>query len=359
MTRRQNLTAIDLFSGCGGLSLGLKRAGFRVIAAIDNDALACATYRANHKRTRVIETDIRDPAASPEALMQDLGLRPGDLSLLAGCPPCQGFSSLRTLNGGKDIDDPMNDLLFEVVRYVNVLQPRAIMIENVPGLAADPRIEAFRRCLDAAGYRSTYRVFDAADYGTPQRRRRMIFLALRDHQPVFADPIRRKRTVRQTIAALPPPGTTADPAHDYLVRHAPHVVELIRRVPRDGGSRKSLGARSQLVCHRKCDGFFDVYGRMAWKRPAPTITGGCINPSKGRFVHPEQDRAITLREAAMLQGFPKTYHFDVSKGRYPTAQLIGNAFPPKFAEHHARRIRAILESRDGQQGRHQTTAGRR
>ena len=122
------------------------------------------------------------------------------------------------------------------------------------------------------------------------------------------------------------------------------MAALIRRIPKDGGSRTDLPTDEQLKCHQRLDGFRDVYGRMAWRKPAPTITGGCINPSKGRYIHPEEDRAITLREAALLQGFPKTYYFDMSQGRYPAAQMIGNAFPPKFAEHHARAIYELLQT---------------
>lgn len=119
-------------------------------------------------------------------------------------------------------------------------------------------------------------------------------------------------------------------------------MAIIRKIPKDGGSRGQLGREAQLACHRKCDGFNDIYGRMSWEKPAPTITGGCINPSKGRFLHPEQDRAITLREAALLQGFPRTYKFDMSKGRYPAAQMIGNAFPPAFAARHAKVLHGIV-----------------
>ena len=121
-------------------------------------------------------------------------------------------------------------------------------------------------------------------------------------------------------------------------------MSLIRRIPKNGGSRTDLPNMDQLECHQKLDGFNDVYGRMSWHEPAPTITGGCINPSKGRYIHPDDDRAITLREAALLQGFPKSYAFDMSRGRYPAAQMIGNAFPPKFAEHHARAIYTHLEA---------------
>lgn len=335
--------AIDLFSGCGGLSLGLRQAGFDVAAAVDSDALASTTYRLNHRSTLHLSQDIR--TVEPVELMHRLGMKPGDLALLAGCPPCQGFSTLRTLNGGKRVDEPMNDLIFEFTRFVKAFRPQTVMIENVPGLADDPRLTKFTKSLGAMGYKYRFAVFDAADFGVPQRRRRMILLAALTERPEFAPPSKSRRSVRSAIDGLPTPGEAKDPAHDYPVNRAPHVMDLIKRIPKDGGSRKSLGKSAQLPCHQKCEGFADVYGRMAWSDPSPTITGGCINPSKGRFLHPEQDRAITLREAALLQGFPRGYKLDLSQGRYPAAQMIGNAFPPAFAACHAKSLRKLL-SRD-------------
>lgn len=326
-------TAIDLFSGCGGLSLGLKNAGFKILAAVDSDSLACRTYRLNHKKTFLLEKDITK--TRPTYLRKRLSLEPGELDLLAGCPPCQGFSTLRTLNGKESVEDPINDLVFQFLKYTRVFLPKAIMMENVPGLAKDSRLEKLINKIAAIGYRSEARVMDAWDYGTPQRRKRMVMIAVRNGEPVFAERRKRKPTVSTAIRKLLRSGSPDDPLHNYEVNRAKHVVKLIEKVPLDGGSRTDLPDEEQLECHKRCDGFSDIYGRMSWGRPAPTITGGCINPSKGRFIHPEEHRAITLREAAMLQGFPQSYCFDMSSGRYPVAQLIGNAFPPKFAEHHA------------------------
>ena len=331
------LSAIDLFCGCGGLSLGLRRAGFAVLGAVDADRLAVDTYRNNHKGTSVLENDIRSVSATQ--WMKELGLCKGELDLLAGCPPCQGFSKLRTRNGGRGVSDDENDLVFEFVRFVKVFRPRAIMLENVPGLAKDVRLVRVKRTLAALRYRCAVRVLDATAYGVPQRRKRMILLGSRLSAPRFAEPINRQRTVRGAIWRLPQPEDSDDPVHNYVVRRSDAVIERIGQIPRDGGSRGDLPDEKQLDCHRRCDGFKDIYGRMAWRRAAPTVTGGCINPSKGRFVHPIEDRAITLREAALLQGFPRSYRFKMSGGRYAVAQLIGNAFPPKFAEHHARVVR--------------------
>ena len=340
-SRKDRFSAIDLFCGCGGLSLGLRRAGFHVLVAIDNDGLSIDTYRMNHRRTRLIHDDIR--SVEPRTLMQELELQPGDLDLLAGGPPCQGFSTLRTFNGGREIDDPMNDLVFEFVRFVRVLLPKTLLMENVPALLVDPRLTRITEELGGLGYESDAAVFDAAKYGVPQRRRRMILLSGRGGRPSFAGPERRRRTVAQAIRRLPSPEKSEDPVHNYPVRRTEHVMSLIDRIPKDGGSRTDLPTEEQLMCHREFDGFKDVYGRMAWRQPAPTITGGCVNPSKGRYIHPEEDRAITLREAAVLQSFPNKYAFSLRRGRYPVAQLIGNAFPPKFAEHHARALHRYLE----------------
>ena len=330
------LTAIDLFCGCGGLSLGLRRAKFKVIAAVDNDDLSSKTYQQNHRQTRVVQQDIR--LVSPWNLMKELQIGPGELDLLAGCPPCQGFSTLRTKNGGLEVNEPMNDLVFEFIRFVRAFRPKAIMLENVPALHKDLRLYKIFGELSELGYESQAKVLNAENYGVPQRRHRMILIGSRFGLPAFAPIVRGRRTVTGAIGRLPLPEATEDPAHNYTVRRADHVLSLIQKIPKDGGSRTDLPNVDQLKCHQNFDGFKDVYGRMAWRKPAPTITSGCINPSKGRFIHPDADRAITLREAAILQGFPKSYKFDMSKGRYATALMIGNAFPPKFAEHHARSI---------------------
>jgi DNA (cytosine-5)-methyltransferase 1 len=337
------LTAIDLFSGCGGLSLGLKNAGFTVLAAVERDKLAAETYSKNLKKTRVLRADIC--RILPSKLMRLCGLKRGGLDLLAGCPPCQGFSTLRTLNGHNEIDEPTNDLVLQFRRFVRALLPKTIMLENVPGLARDARLESFCRSLRILGYSMKFDVLDAANYGVPQRRRRMILIASRLGGVDFAPKRKRLVTVRDAIGALMPPGTLGDPLHARGSKRAAKVEALIRKIPANGGSRTSLRASDQLPCHRRTDGFRDIYGRMSWDKPASTITGGCINPSKGRFLHPVAHRAITLREAALLQGFPPRYLFPLSSGTYAVAQMIGNAFPPAFAACHARKLARKIQSR--------------
>jgi len=335
------LRAIDLFSGCGGLTVGLKLAGFKVVGAAEKEKLAVETYRRNHRKTKVKHGDIRNLDAAE--FRRELKLRRGRLDLLAGCPPCQGFSSLRTLQGARKVRDKRNDLVFEFLRFVKEFEPKAIMMENVPGLASDHRIESLCRSLRGMGYSCEFRVIDAAHHGVPQRRRRMILLGGKYGRIPFAPEMKKIVTVRDAIKGLPHPKESDDPLHRTLARYTVKVARIIRRVPTNGGSRDALSNRSQLACHVNCDGFNDIYGRMAWDDVAPTITSGCINPSKGRFLHPRQHRAITVREAALLQTFPADYYISLSRGKYPAAEMIGNALPPKFIKAQAKEVARYLE----------------
>lgn len=338
----QKPTAIDIFAGAGGLTEGLRQAGFRVIGAVELDDLACQTYRLNHRRVRLWAEDVRKLPGT--TVRSALKLKKGELDLLAACPPCQGFSTMRTKNGNTWTRDVRNDLIFDVLRLVRALLPRAVMIENVPRLGDNQRFQDFRRSLERLGYEVEWDVLDAADFGVPQRRRRLVMLASREARPNFADKVKRRRTVRQFIGDMPTPSRSRDPLHNYPVIRSDKVRALIRKIPKDGGSRSALGRRSQLECHKNFDGYRDVYGRMSWDLPSPTITGGCINPSKGRFLHPSANRAITLREAALLQSFPKSYRFPIAGNRYAVALMIGNALPPEFIRRHALSLRQALDS---------------
>jgi DNA (cytosine-5)-methyltransferase 1 len=331
-------TAVDLFSGCGGLTAGLKAAGYEVLAAIEIDSKAWTTYALNHPEVRLYKDDIRQvPAAR---LLDNLGIARGDLQLLAGCPPCQGFSRLTTRNGKRRPRDWRNDLIVEFLRFVRVLRPQSVMLENVPRLAADRRFKRFRSEIRRLGYRDSHRVLDVSLFGVPQRRQRLIYVASRGLDLVELKDRSRKRvrTVRDTIGRMPVPGKSRDWLHDLPERRSPRVLKVIKAIPRNGGNRLALPPALSLKCHRRHDGFRDVYGRMKWQAPAPTITSGCSNPSKGRFLHPTQNRAITLREAALLQGFPARYRFVKSHGKEAIALMIGNALPPPFVTYHARHL---------------------
>lgn len=340
MKSKIQLSAIDLFSGCGGLTLGLKKGGFSVLGAIDIDMLATETYQKNHPEVKVWNSDIRD--LSVRELKKALNLKRGDLDLLAGCPPCQGFSSMRTLNGKLYIRDASKNLIFEFLRFAKGLRPKSIMMENVPGLASAARFKKFIKQLERLNYKVGYSIQNAAEHGVPQRRHRLIFLA--GYKGLIGWPQRDKSpaTVRKAIEGLPRHGSSGDPLHDYPEKRDARIKHLIARIPKNGGSRLDLGISRQLPCHRKMNGFKDVYGRMEWDAPSPTITGGCVNPSKGRFLHPVFNRAITLREAALLQSFPRKYFFSLKRGKFPTALMIGNALPPEFIRRHAMKVRLFL-----------------
>jgi DNA (cytosine-5)-methyltransferase 1 len=331
-----SLTAIDLFCGAGGLSVGLGEAGFDVLGAIELSNLAAETYALNHPGTEIWTQNIR--SLKPQTVLDALGLSRGELDLLAGCPPCQGFSTMRTLNRGTSVPDSRNSLIAQFGRYADALLPRALMMENVPGLASHPGLLTLERRLRKLGYHLTSGVLDAFDYGVPQRRRRFVLLGMLGRSVEFSEPVEQRSNVRKAIGWLLPPRLSSDPLHGYRATREPRIAARIAAVPRDGGSLADAGEQHNLPCRRRLDGFHDVYGRMAWGGAAPTITGGCINPSKGRFLHPDEDRAITLREAALLQTFPPDYAFSLDEGRYKVAEMIGNALPPRFVAHHARAL---------------------
>lgn len=336
MSKKQ-YTAIDLFSGAGGLTLGLKFAGFKVLAGVEISPIAASTYRANHPDIKLFECDIKN--LSEIEILKGLKLKRGELDLLAGCPPCQGFSTQRTRNKVASITDDRNELIFEFLRVVEITLPKTIMLENVPGLAKDWRIASLRDKLSELGYlidNDFAQVKDAANYGVPQRRKRLLVKASRLGVISNPKPIHVRNTVRASISQLAKPGTSGDSLHDIVENRSDKVKKIISLVPKNGGSRSDISREYWLECHkRNGGGYRDVYGRMFWDDVAPTITGGCHNPSKGRFIHPDQDRAITLREAALLQTFPQDYIFSLDRGKDAVALMIGNALPPEFIKQHA------------------------
>lgn len=340
----RNLTAIDLFCGAGGLTQGLKQAGFDVLGAVEVNPTFAESYSLNHPTTYLYTDDITD--ITVKDVREKLSLEIGELDLLAGCPPCQGYSTIGTRNRGEK-NDPRNALVFQIVRFAKALKPKTIMMENVPVLASDGRMLSVRKLLGDIGYHTDVKVLSMIHYGVPQTRKRMILLASRlDSIEVKSEKVGEGDyvTVRKAIGTLESIEESVDPLHNYIVRRTPRVMEMISLIPKNGGNRTDLPDEYKLECHKKTSGFKDVYGRMSWDCPSPTITGGCISPSKGRFLHPEENRAITLREASLLQTFPKDYKFSFSSGRQGIATMIGNALPPAFIEYHARHLVEHIES---------------
>ena len=341
-------TALDLFSGCGGLSQGLEDAGFKVLACCEIRSEARETYALNHPGTILIDDICK---ADPWALRKQLGLRRGQLDLLAGCPPCQGFSSIRTHNGAI-ANDPRNELIFQVERFVDAFKPRCVLIENVPRLLTDQRLADFKQHLtEDFGYQFEDGVLDAKDFNVPQRRKRMILIGSRMKQklPKLPEKSKKRLTVADAIRNIViPKGPEGDSARRLatLRQHfSPVVQERIKAVK---ANRTELPDNLVLECHKRCPkGFRDVYGRMSWDDVSPTITRGCNNPSKGRFIHPSEDRALNMLEALILQGFPLTYKFPSRLGIGKIASMIGEAFPPPMAKAQGEAILTLLPTRGG------------
>ncbi|QYZ78901.1 DNA cytosine methyltransferase [Methanofollis formosanus] len=336
--------AVDLFSGCGGMTLGLKKAGFNVVAAVEVDKKIAQTYKDNHPKVKMYDEDIRD--LDYNKLIEPFGLKRGDLDLLAGCPPCQGFSRIRRLNQPEAKPDDRNDLVNNYASIVEALYPKTVMMENVPGLERDTRFEELRKKLEKMGYKISRAVLRLENYGVPQRRKRLVLIATRTGKSPNVDDIKKvpQRTVRDAIGRLPLPEDSENPIHKLILKSGEVVRRRIAAIPKDGGSRSELPDDLVLPCHRnsKSKGFKDVYGRMSWDNISPTITCGCFNPSKGRFIHPEQNRPISIYEASLLQTFPKNYKFNPEYGLTLNAVMIGNALPPKFAEAAAKYVKKLL-----------------
>jgi len=342
--KKEQFIAIDLFSGCGGLSDGLKQAGFKVVIALEKDKNATKSYKLNHPDTRIIVKDIK--RVSAVEFKRYLGGK--TIDLLAGCPPCQGFSSIRRLNRKKSARDNRNGLIMEFLRFVKVLQPKTVMMENVPALENYYLFKKFVSKLKTLNYHVDHKVVDVSEYGVPQRRRRLVLLASILGTVSIAEPTGKRITVRQAIGKIKSPKKTKDWLQRVMAAHSPEIKERIRLIPKNGGSFRNLAREYQLDCHKgKNIGFKDIYGRMKWNDVAPTITGGCMNPSKGRFLHPEKNRSITAREAAVIQSFRQSYKFYRMLNKTELAIQIGNALPPKFSKAQTAHLKRHLQEHLG------------
>ncbi len=339
MNNKYKFNAIDLFSGCGGLSEGLKQAGFKVVAGVEVDKNAAKAYRMNHTDTVIFEDDIRKLDTGKILKL----LRGNPLHLLAGCPPCQGFSSLRRLNRKSAVWDKRNSLIDEYYRFVEELNPLTIMLENVPGIVDYSLFKAIIRKLEKLGYYLVYKVVNVANYSVPQRRKRLVLVGSKICKIDIAVGINTIITVKDALSKLKK-NNKNDELHKIYQKHTQHIQKMISLIPKNGGSRKDLPNKYRLECHKKKNvGFNDVYGRLCWDKVSSTITGGCLNPSKGRFLHPEEDRCISAREAALLQTFPIDYKFPSDIPRAELALLIGNALPPEFSRIQAEHIFRHIE----------------
>ncbi len=337
--KKKILNAVDLFSGCGGLSEGLKQAGFNVVAGVEVNKHASKTYSMNHSDTVLFENDIR--YLDTRKIFKLLKGKP--LHLLAGCPPCQGFSSLRKLNRKSAVRDERNSLINEYYRFVEELSPATIMLENVPSIVDYTLFKTIIRKLKKLGYNIDFRVVNVADYSVPQRRKRLVLVGSTICNIKIAEGDNIVVTVREALRKLKG-NDDRDMLRKIYPHHTEHIQKMISLIPKDGGSRKDLPNEYLLECHKKNNiGFKDVYGRLSWDSVSSTITGGCLNPSKGRFLHPEENRCISAREAALLQTFPIDYKFPTDIPKADIALLIGNALPPEFTRIQAKNIYQHIE----------------
>ena len=337
--------AVDLFCGAGGLSYGMLRAGMNVVAGIDVDP-ACRHPFETNVAAPFHERDITDMSASfVESLFPESGSR-----VLAGCAPCQPFS---TYTRGRNSEQGEWLLLDKFGEITTELQPEVVTMENVPLLTARRVFERFLSVLRESGYRYTHRIVRCAAYGVPQTRSRLVLLASRLGDIELVAPTHTDVsavTVRDTIGhldSIPAGGTSpSDPLHKASGLSSKNLMRI--RAAKAGGTWRDWDESLRAPCHNRPSGrtYPGVYGRMEWDRPAPTITTQFHGFGNGRFGHPEQDRAVSLREGALLQTFPANYSF-VPDGATvkiaPVARLIGNAVPVKLGEAIGRSIVDHLE----------------
>src|SRR3989442_11362398 len=298
---KPRVVAIDVFCGCGGMTRGLLNAGITVLLGIDNDGKARETYENNNPPAKFLKRSVRTLRGSDLIPKDSRGQ--WDYLVLAGCAPCQPYSSLRKQ---KELRKH-SSLLSQFGRLAKEMMPDVILVENVPGLVGlkGRRIwDRFVRQLKWLGYVPEARVIDAKEYGVPQTRRRLLLVAGRGFAIKLPAPTHGPQgtfshnyvTVRETIARYP--WLRAGESSASVRNHAaPSLSALnlarIRLIPRDGGSRDSLPPKYVLECHKLGKCHTDTYGRMAWDKPAPTLTCRCTGLSNGRFGHPSQDRAIS------------------------------------------------------------------
>lgn len=348
-------TAVDIFAGGGGLTVGLKKAGFHVVGAVEIEPHAFATYKTNHPEVQAYKQDIRTVKGNSLLVLSPNG----KIDLLSGCPPCQGFS---TLTARYKRLDPRNELVLEMSRLVEEMQPQMVMMENVPGLPKKGAklFEQLLQKLDSLGYITEWGVLQVADYGIPQSRQRLVLLAGKGfpihlpkptHSKTGKDGLKKWKNVRDAIGFMPEPILLSEAKSSggpqyynwHIVRSISPDTLKILQAARPGESRLKLPQELRPLCHKtRKDGFNNVYGRLSWDQIASTITGGCTTVSKGRFGHPEQDRTISVREAALLQTFPIDYIFDTPYMDY-VCEIIGNALPCDFAEVLARQCLHALD----------------
>jgi len=334
------IKAVDFFCGGGGMSYGMQKSGIQVLAGIDYEEKCRATYEANIKNAKFIKADVFD--LKEQELQDTLNLqRNDDELLLIGCSPCQYWSIINT---DKKKSQKSKNLLIEFERFVKYFNPGYVVVENVPGVLRKKKesgLENFINWLEDNEYKVHFKVHNTSEYGVPQSRKRFTLIANRITAKEL-EPVKSKKTLTVRDVLGEQNGFSKISAgHKDLTdfnHSVPNVsdltIERLKRVRKDGGNRLDFAndPRLQLKCFIGRDNSFkDTFGRLWWDKPSPTITTKFFSVSNGRFVHPEEHRALSIREGATLQSFPKNYKF-IGTSIGSLARLIGNAVPPEYAK---------------------------
>lgn len=330
------LKAVDFFCGAGGASCGFKQAGIDVLGGIDIDQCCQLTYEKNNS-AKFLHVDIT--SLDKKKFGRFFGIRRNQRNIIfIGCSPCQYYTNLKT---NKTNSSKTRMLLLDFQEFVEYYRPGYVFIENVPGLEKkeDSPLSNFKAFLIDSGYYFADGVINAKYYGIPQNRQRYVLLATRLKKKIeLPEPNKKNvKTVCEAIGDLDtfPPIEAGHLDHTDFKHSSARLSQLnLQRIivtKHDGGDRKKWSKELQLDCYKKHDGHYDVYGRMFWDRPSPALTTRFVSYSNGRYGHPEQDRAISLREGATLQSFPLDYLF-YSSNQGTIAKMIGNAVPPELAK---------------------------
>ncbi len=326
--------AIDLFCGVGGLTCGLEKSGISVVAGFDLDKTCEYSYTYNNN-AKFINKNIEDVTAKEiDELFTGY-----DIKILAGCAPCQPFSMHQKDKHNRKKHKDWS-LLYQFGRLINELKPDIVSMENVPELVKETVFNDFLDILKNCNYEINYKIINAADYGVPQRRKRLLLIASRDMKIEFITPTHtRPVTVRDAIYKLPKISAGEKNDDDSLHTTSALSKKNLQRIQHSipGGTWRDWPKDLILDCHKKETGhsYSSVYGRMKWDEVSPTITTQFTGYGTGRFGHPEQDRALTLREGSILQTFPNSYSFVPKDGKVilkNIARQIGNAVPPRLGE---------------------------
>ncbi|MCG0640761.1 DNA cytosine methyltransferase [Lactiplantibacillus plantarum] len=333
-----NINAVDLFCGVGGLTHGLEQAGINVVAGIDIVASSKFAYEANNN-SKFIEADLKKVSSKK---IDSLFPKNTDIKVLAGCAPCQPFSSYSYRYKGSDASINKMDLLDYFAKFIVDIKPDIVSMENVPQLSKEPIFMKFVRTLKHHNYSVCWKLVYAPSYGVPQNRKRLVLLASKSADIHLIDPPFNKDNLPDVFSAigqLPELKAGEIDPHDALHHAAKLSKKNLERIKQSkpGGTWKDWDSRLLLACHKKSTGntYRSVYGRMEWHKPSPTITTQFYGYGNGRFGHPVQNRAISLREGALLQTFPLNYKFfDTNKNKLSIRTIstqIGNAVPVKLA----------------------------